>query len=149
MPKELCRNQPILRFDVIVQQDWPIKQCLLHIGIFFGGKTRRPCFDLFVHNWPIKQITNAPPLTNTNQNHSSGSYKNHSISIFIIIIISQHLWHIKRNIQSYDNQPCEPFRINQYCDSCKECTNGRIPCSVIGWSSCNSFKGLSYNDHTL
>ena len=61
MPKELCRNQPILRFDVIVQHDWLIEQCLLNIRIFFGRKTKRPCFDLFVHNWLIKQITNPPP----------------------------------------------------------------------------------------
>ena len=48
-PRELSRNQLILRFDVILQSDWPIEQCLLHIGIFFGGKTKRPCFDLFIH----------------------------------------------------------------------------------------------------
>ena len=57
MPKELSRNQPILRFDVILQHDWPIEQCLLHIRVFFGGKTKSPCFDLFIH-WLIKQITN-------------------------------------------------------------------------------------------
>ena len=28
------------------------------LGCFFGGKTKRPCFDLFIH-WLIKQITNA------------------------------------------------------------------------------------------
>ena len=26
-------------------------------AFFFGGKTKRPCFDLFIH-WLIKQITN-------------------------------------------------------------------------------------------
>ena len=36
--------------------DWPIEQCLLHIKVFFGGKTKRPCFDLFIHQL-IKQIT--------------------------------------------------------------------------------------------
>ena len=61
MPEELSRNQSILRFDVILQHDWPIKQCLLHIRVF----------DLFIH-WLIKQITN------TYQNHFSRSYENRS-----------------------------------------------------------------------
>ena len=56
MPEELSRNQPILRFDVILQHDWPIEQCLLHIRVFFGGKTKSPCFDLFI-NWLMKQMT--------------------------------------------------------------------------------------------
>ena len=47
--RELSRNQPILRFDVIMQHNWPIEQCLLHIRVFFGGKTKRPCFDIFIH----------------------------------------------------------------------------------------------------
>ena len=55
--RELSRNKLILRFDVTVQHDWPIEQCLLHIRVFFSGKTKRSCFDLFVH-WLIKQITN-------------------------------------------------------------------------------------------
>ena len=38
--KKLSRNQPILLFDVILQHDWPIEQCLLHIRVFFGGKRR-------------------------------------------------------------------------------------------------------------
>ena len=53
MPEELSRN----RFDVILQHDWSIEQCLLHIMVFFGGKTKTPCFDLFIH-WLKKQITN-------------------------------------------------------------------------------------------
>ena len=57
MPEELSRNQSILRFHVILQDDWSIEQCLLHISVFFGGKTKRPCFDLFIH-WLIKQIKN-------------------------------------------------------------------------------------------
>ena len=65
--------QSILRFDVILQHDWPIKQCLLHIRVFFGGKTKSPCFDLFIH-WLIKQITN------TYRNHVSRSYENRSIT---------------------------------------------------------------------
>ena len=55
--RELSRNKLILRFDVTVQHDWPIEQCLLHIRVFFSGKTKRSCFDLFIH-WLIKQITN-------------------------------------------------------------------------------------------
>ena len=55
--RELSRSQSILPFDVILQLDWPIEQCLLFIRIFFGGKTKSPCFDLFIH-WLIKQITN-------------------------------------------------------------------------------------------
>ena len=51
---ELSRNQSILRFDVILQHDWPIEQCLLHIRVFFGEKTKSSCFDLFIH-WLIKQ----------------------------------------------------------------------------------------------
>ena len=35
--RELSRNQLILRFDVILQHDWPIEQCLLYIRVFFGG----------------------------------------------------------------------------------------------------------------
>ena len=54
--RELSRNQPILRFDVILQHDWPIEQCLLHMRVFFGGKKKSPCFNLFIH-WLITQIT--------------------------------------------------------------------------------------------
>ena len=72
MPEELSRNQPILRFDVILRQDWLIEQCLLHIRVFFGGKMKSPCFDLFIH-WLIKQTTN------TYWNHFWRSYENRSI----------------------------------------------------------------------
>ena len=34
------RNQPILGFDVILQHDWPIEQCLLHIRVSLVGKQR-------------------------------------------------------------------------------------------------------------
>ena len=37
--RELSRNQPILRFDVILQHNWPIEQCLLHIRFFSGGNS--------------------------------------------------------------------------------------------------------------
>ena len=60
-----------LRFDVILQHDWPIEQCLLHIRVLFGGKTKRPCFDLFNY-WLIKQITNAY------RNYFSRLYENRS-----------------------------------------------------------------------
>ena len=33
--RELSRNQSKLRFDVILQHEWPIEQCLLHIRVFF------------------------------------------------------------------------------------------------------------------
>ena len=72
LPEEPCRNQAILRFDVILQHNWPIEQCLLHIRVVCGGKTKSPCFDLFIH-WLIKQITN------TYRNHFSRSYENRSI----------------------------------------------------------------------
>ena len=57
--------------NLILQHDWPIEQWLLHIRVHFGGKTKRPCFDLFTH-WLIKQIRN------TYRNHFSRSYENHS-----------------------------------------------------------------------
>ena len=51
-------------------------RCLLHIRVFFGGKSKSPCFDLFIH-WQIKQITN------TYGNHFSRSYENRSI-LFVL-----------------------------------------------------------------
>ena len=50
---KISRNQLILRFDIILQHDWQIEQCLLYIRVFFGGKTKSPCFGLFIH-WLIK-----------------------------------------------------------------------------------------------
>ena len=55
--REHSRNQPIPCFDFILQHDWPIEQRLLHIRVFFGGKTKSTFSDLFIH-WLIKQITN-------------------------------------------------------------------------------------------
>ena len=66
-PEELSRN----RFDVILKHDWSIEQCLRHIRVFFGGKTKSPCFVLFNH-WLIKQTTN------TYRNHFSRTYDNRS-----------------------------------------------------------------------
>ena len=54
---ELSRNQSILRFDVILQHDWPIEQRLLHIRVFFGEKTKSSCF-VFFHPLADKTITN-------------------------------------------------------------------------------------------
>ena len=55
-PKNFLEINRYLALTVILQHDWLIEQCLLHIRVFFGGKTRSPCFDLFIH-WLIKQIT--------------------------------------------------------------------------------------------
>ena len=66
--QELSRNKPILHFDVILQHNWPIEQCLLHIKVFFGRKKKRPWSNLFIR-WLIKQITN------TYQNHFSRLYE--------------------------------------------------------------------------
>ena len=38
--RELSRNQKILGFDIILQHDWPIEQCLLHIRVSLAGKRR-------------------------------------------------------------------------------------------------------------
>ena len=78
-PRELSRNQLILSFNVILQHDWPIEQYLLHIRIFFGGKTKRPCFDLFIY-WPIKQKANAY------RNHFSRSYENRSNACLCFLV---------------------------------------------------------------
>ena len=74
-------NQPILRFYVI-QHSWPIEQCLFHIRVFFCGKTKRPCFDLFIH-WLIKQIKK------TYRNHFSRSYKNCSTWVRVSLLKSK------------------------------------------------------------
>ena len=65
--RELSRDQLILSFDIILQHDC---QCLLYFRVFFGWKTKRPCFDLFIH-WLIKK-------SNTFRNHFSRSYENRS-----------------------------------------------------------------------
>ena len=78
--RELSRNQTILGFDVILQlvlqHDWPIEEFLLFIRDFFGGKTKSPCFDLFIH-WLTKQII---LITNTCRNHFSRSFENRSFA---------------------------------------------------------------------
>ena len=84
VPEELSRN----RFDVILQHDWPIKQCLLRIRVLFGGKIKSLCFDLFI-DWLIKQITN------THRNHFSRSYENRSkgyMFLFAILTAANDGW---------------------------------------------------------
>ena len=50
----------------------------IHIMVFFGGKTKSPCFELFIR-WFIKQITNI--------------YRNHffqghtKIAIFLLCLV--------------------------------------------------------------
>ena len=78
--RELFRNQSLLPFDVILQHDLPIEQCLLHIRVFFGGKTKSPCFDLFIH-WLIKQISN------TYRNHFSRTYNKMTLCFFFFFPI--------------------------------------------------------------
>ena len=39
--RELSRNLTIIRFDVILQHDWPIEQSPLHISFFFLAGKRR------------------------------------------------------------------------------------------------------------
>ena len=60
--------------DVILQPN----KCLLHIMVFFGGKAKRPCFDLFIYRL-IKQITN------NYRNHFSRSYEN--------LATKGHIWY--------------------------------------------------------
>ena len=68
-PKNFLEINRYFALTVILQHDWLTEQFLLHIRVFFGGKTRSPWFDLFIH-WLIKQITI------TYRNHFSRSYEN-------------------------------------------------------------------------
>ena len=59
--RELSRNQWILRFDVVLQHDWPIEQCLLHIRVFLwreNGEWRVHVLNLIFIHWLLKQVTN-------------------------------------------------------------------------------------------
>ena len=84
MPEELSRNQPILNFDVILQHDWPIEQCLLHIRVSLAGKQRGHVLKTFIH-WVMKQITN------TYRNHFSRSYENRSKDSFHVCNLAEKL----------------------------------------------------------
>ena len=94
---ELSRNQSILidtyRY-LSIQPNWPIEQSLLLIRVFFGGKTKSPCFDLFIH-WLIKQITNAY------WNYFSKSYENRSNCVHIHSVVGSMIkegcrWRIRK-----------------------------------------------------
>ena len=63
------------RFDVILQHNWPFEQSLLYIRVFFGGKTKSPCFDLFIHC--VMEQT-----TNIYRNYFSRLYENRSLWCF-------------------------------------------------------------------
>ena len=87
--RELSPDQSILRFDVILQHNLPIEQCLLHIRVFFGG------FDLFVH-WLIKQITNTcrvipKPLSKVIPYENRSKMNLRILQFFaVIVVISPH-----------------------------------------------------------
>ena len=70
-----------------INRHFALTSCLLHIRVYFGGKTRKQeaMFDLFIH-WLIKQITN------THRNHFSRSYENRSIHFFVILYSSFYRW---------------------------------------------------------
>ena len=87
--RELSRNQSTLCFDVMLQHHWQIEGCPLHISVFFGGKTKSPYFDLFIH-WLIKQIMN------THRNHFSRSYENRSIVCTTTKCVGQLREHLRR-----------------------------------------------------
>ena len=76
------RNQLILRFDVILQHNWPIEQCLLHVR--FSLEERRRVHVLIFSSrrqWLIKQITN------TYRHHFSRSYENRSLCCVVFLFI--------------------------------------------------------------
>ena len=99
------RNQSILRPDVIMQHDWPIEQCPLHIRVFFGGKTKSPRFDLFIH-WLIKQIMDIY------RNQFSRSYENRSNNMKLWIYAEN------RGVKNYMKEDHRSNRRN-FC-SCKK-----------------------------
>ena len=75
MPVELSRNC----FDVILQHDWSIEQCLLHIRVFFGGKTKESMFWSF-HPLAVKTSNEHLPKP------FSRSYENRSNTINIAAV---------------------------------------------------------------
>ena len=56
MPENFLEINRYFSFQVILQHDWPIEQCLLHVRVFFGEKMKGPFFYLLIH-WLIKQRT--------------------------------------------------------------------------------------------
>ena len=107
-PKELSRIQSILCFGFILQHDWLIEQCLLQVRVFFGGKTKRPWFDLFIH-WLIRQTTN------TYRNHFSRSYENCST----VSVISTYLFKSYNAHQSTQSSHISMWKIKE----CKKLVN--------------------------
>ena len=131
---ELSRNQPILRFDVILRHDWPIEKCLLHFRVFFGGKTKKPCFDLFTH-WLIKQITK------TYRNHFSRSCENRSSFACRDEKISGGLvWHIAILLDNFG--PCNNMPINSGKQD-TDCQKLSISRHTLPSSCQNGLLGLS------
>ena len=49
---EINQNFALARFDVIMKQDWPIEQCLLHIRVYSLAGKQNHVFDLFT-DWAI------------------------------------------------------------------------------------------------
>ena len=125
--RELSRNQSILRFDFILQHNWPIEQCPLHIRIFFGWKTNSPCFDLSIH-WLIKQITN------TFRNHFSRSYENRSNAMYVVV----RFYNVSFSFYDTNCYKRENFlEINQYFALISYCnTIGQLnnALSILGFS---------------
>ena len=64
IPKEISRNQSILCFDVTLQHEWPIKQCLLHIRVFLGKKTKSPCLLPYKENTDMDYLFSISVLRN-------------------------------------------------------------------------------------
>ena len=103
--RERSRNQSILHFDVMLQHHWPIEQCLPHTRVFFGGKTKSPRFDLFIH-WLIKQIMDIY------RNQFSRSYENRSNNMKLWIYAEN------RGVKNYMKEDHRSNRRN-FC-SCKK-----------------------------
>ena len=70
------------------RHDWPIEQYLHHIRVSFGGKTKSPCFDLFIY-WLIKQTLN------TYRNHFQG----HTKIVLTLSILWKHKPDSERRLQ--------------------------------------------------
>ena len=91
--------------NVMLQHHWPIEQCLPHTRVFFGGKTKSPRFDLFIH-WLIKQIMDIY------RNQFSRSYENRSDNMKLWIYAEN------RGVKNYMKEDHRSNRRN-FC-SCKK-----------------------------
>ena len=74
MPDNFLEINGYLALTSYCKTKGPIEQCPFYISVFFGRKTKSPCFDLFIH-WLIKQITN------TYRINFSRSYENRSNTV--------------------------------------------------------------------